>query len=142
MTRAQIIAEAREWLGTPWLHQACVKGVGVDCLHFVAGVGRNVGASEAAQFFATPAWHNYGRHPDAAALFAGCDAIADSIPIGQAQPGDALVLTCGRHPMHFGILTTPDSLIHAYYGAGVVEHRIDERWRKRIVRAYRMRGVE
>jgi hypothetical protein len=37
------------------------------------------------------------------------------------------------------------SLIHAYNGAGVnkvVEHRLDESWRRRIVAAWQFRGVE
>jgi hypothetical protein len=38
MTRAEILAEARSWIGTPWLHQASCKGVGADCIGFGAGV--------------------------------------------------------------------------------------------------------
>lgn len=29
--RAAVVAEARTWLGTPYHHEACVKGAGVDC---------------------------------------------------------------------------------------------------------------
>ena len=35
-----IIAEARSWLGTPWHHQASLKGVGCDCIGFVRGVAK------------------------------------------------------------------------------------------------------
>jgi cell wall-associated NlpC family hydrolase len=31
-TREAVIAEARTWLGTPWHHQASLKGVGCDCI--------------------------------------------------------------------------------------------------------------
>ncbi len=37
-TRAALIAEARTWIGTPWHHQAAVKGAGCDCIGFVRGV--------------------------------------------------------------------------------------------------------
>ena len=38
----KIIAEARAWIGTPYHHQAAVKGVGCDCLGLVRGVWRAV----------------------------------------------------------------------------------------------------
>lgn len=143
MTRAEIVAEARAWIGTPWRHQSCLKGAGVDCLHLIAGVGRNVGAPEAARFFDNQEWHNYGREPDPAKMFAGCDALSDRIDPATALPGDALLFAIGGHPMHFGLLTDSNTFIHAYLGARrVVEHRLDDKWRRRIIRAYRFRGVE
>jgi hypothetical protein len=36
--RALIVAAARGWLGTPYRHQASVKGEGADCLGLVRGV--------------------------------------------------------------------------------------------------------
>jgi NlpC/P60 family putative phage cell wall peptidase len=35
-----IVAEARSWIGTPYRHQASLKGVGCDCLGLVRGVWR------------------------------------------------------------------------------------------------------
>src|SRR3954471_18800976 len=35
-----ILAEARSWIGTPYRHQASLKGVGCDCLGLVRGVWR------------------------------------------------------------------------------------------------------
>ena len=32
LIRETIIAEARAWIGTPYHHQAALKGVGCDCL--------------------------------------------------------------------------------------------------------------
>lgn len=42
ISRAMIVIEARSWLGTPYRHQASVKGVGCDCLGLVRGVWRAV----------------------------------------------------------------------------------------------------
>ena len=36
--KKQIIQTARQWLDTPYHHQARVKGVGVDCIGLVIGV--------------------------------------------------------------------------------------------------------
>lgn len=143
MTRDEVIAEAREWLGTPWVHQAACKGAGVDCLHYIAGVVRAFGRKEAATFFAKPEWHSYGRHPDVMMMFEGCDALMDRIRIEDALPADVLVFRCGRHPMHFAFLSAHDRLLHAWFGARrVCEHQLDEKWRARIIRAYRLRGIE
>ena len=47
MPRADdIVAAARGWIGTPYLHQASLKGVGSDCLGLVRGVWREVMGAE------------------------------------------------------------------------------------------------
>ena len=42
ITRSLIVAETRGWIGTPYRHQASLKGVGCDCLGLVRGVWRGV----------------------------------------------------------------------------------------------------
>jgi len=37
-TRTQIRDRALEWVGTPYHHQACLKGVGADCVGLLRGV--------------------------------------------------------------------------------------------------------
>ena len=43
---AAIVAEARAWIGTPYRHQASLKGVGCDCLGLLRGVWRAVVGGE------------------------------------------------------------------------------------------------
>lgn len=38
---AAIVSEARSWIGTPYRHQASLKGIGCDCLGLVRGVWRH-----------------------------------------------------------------------------------------------------
>ena len=45
-TREQILVEARAWIGTPYRHQASLKGVGCDCLGLLRGVWRALHGSE------------------------------------------------------------------------------------------------
>ena len=40
--RERIVAAARGWIGTPYRHQASLKGVGCDCLGLLVGVWREV----------------------------------------------------------------------------------------------------
>ena len=44
-----IVTAARAWIGTPYLHQASVRGVGCDCLGLLRGVWRDVYGTEPAQ---------------------------------------------------------------------------------------------
>ncbi|MDX3810210.1 MAG: peptidase P60, partial [Bosea sp. (in: a-proteobacteria)] len=46
MKRAVIVAAAREWLGTPYHHQASLRGVGCDCLGLVRGLWREFHGQE------------------------------------------------------------------------------------------------
>ena len=46
ITQQQIAAAARGWCGTPYAHQASLKGTGTDCLGLVRGVWREVMGAE------------------------------------------------------------------------------------------------
>ena len=43
---ATIVALARGWIGTPYQHQASLKGVGCDCLGLLRGVWREYSGAE------------------------------------------------------------------------------------------------
>lgn len=142
MTRDDIIAEAREWIGTPWIHQASCKGAGADCIGLIAGVAAACGSPEAARFLSTPNWRNYGRNPDPAFMYSVCDDLMNRVPVADMRLADVLVFRCGKHPMHFGLATYAGKMIHAWLKARMVrEHELDAGWRSEIVRVYRMRGI-
>ena len=43
---ARIVGIARSWIGTPYIHQASVKGAGCDCLGLLRGVWRELNGGE------------------------------------------------------------------------------------------------
>lgn len=142
MMRDDFIAEARSWIGTRWVHQACVKGIGADCIGLIAGVASALGSTEATLFLTSPNWRNYGRHPAPSFMFGVCDQLMDRIAIDNSIRADVLIFRCGSHPMHFGIIAEGDTMIHSWMVARrVCEHRINAAWRSRIERAYRIRGI-
>ncbi len=47
-SESRIVAVARAWIGTPYLHQASTKGAGCDCLGLIRGVWREVHGDEPA----------------------------------------------------------------------------------------------
>ena len=42
MARPEVVTAARGWIGTPYVHQASVRGAGCDCLGLLRGVWREL----------------------------------------------------------------------------------------------------
>lgn len=144
VSRVDIIREARAWIGTRWQHQQFTKGVACDCIGLIGGVALAVGIPGSEAWRDTPEYHNYGRQPDPALLLRGCDLLMARIEVADAIIADVLVFRFRQEPQHFGLISQQDPpyIIHAYAQARrVTEHRMDDVWRRRIVAAYRFRGV-
>jgi NlpC/P60 family putative phage cell wall peptidase len=144
MTRDEVVNEARSWIGTPWQHQAALKGVGCDCIGLIAGVALALGSAEAQRLMQTPEYRNYDRKPDAAMLLLACEELLDPVEsFAAALPADVLLMRFTGEPQHFGFLSERGQMIHAYAQAGkVVEQRIDMKWQRRVVGVYRLRGIQ
>lgn len=143
ISRQQIVWEARSWLGTPWQHQAYLKGVATDCMGLVGGVALALGIEGATDWRDDPRYHCYGETPDPVVLLEGCDKFLKRITLLEAREGDILVMAFERHPQHFGIVSqvNPMYLVHAYSSVGrVVENGI-RMARVRVLRAYSYRGI-
>jgi NlpC/P60 family putative phage cell wall peptidase len=140
-SRAAIVAEAREWLGTPYRHQASAKNAGCDCLGLVRGVWRALyGVEPEAPPAYTPDWAELTARET---LYEGARRHLVEIPIADAAPGDVLLFRMGAGaPMkHAGIVSAPDRLIHAYWGRAVVENRLTPWWRARLAAVFSFPGV-
>lgn len=101
-----LIAEARTWEGTPWMHNQCLKGHGVDCVRFLAalyesqtGVKLELGA--------------YKRVPRANELCDYLDAIPELESSYFIRPGSVLIFRQGSRVGHVGLATTTNRFIHA-----------------------------
>lgn len=148
-TRAAILAEAREWIDTPWQHQAHMKCLATDCGGFLAGVAIALGLLPADWWETQFGPHaGYGRLPSGGRLQAICREFMRPIPIDDAQPGDALLMRFKSEPQHVAFLADHPagglSIIHALNRRSVnrvVEHSLDRLWRSRIVEAYIMPGI-
>lgn len=138
--RYRIIETARSYLGTPFHHQGRVKGVGVDCVGLLVGVGRELGLQ-------VHDYKGYSRRPDGVTLKRELAKSLDVVEGGanaEAVLGDVLVFWILRPdlPTHAAILTDK-GMIHTYADVGkVVEHWMDGTWRERLDSVYRFRNVE
>jgi NlpC/P60 family putative phage cell wall peptidase len=138
VTAAQLIVLdiARSYLGTPHRHQGRIKGVGVDCIGFLASTAVEAGilSCELVAEFPT----DYSRQPSASQLRRLTSRHLRLVPFDSRAPGDIVLMRFAEEPQHLGMLTAvdPDYIIHSAE-KGVVEHRLDSVWRARIVRVYR-----
>jgi NlpC/P60 family putative phage cell wall peptidase len=140
ISRVTIVAEARAWIGTPYRHQASLKGVGCDCLGLVRGVWRAVigPEPEAVPPYAAH-WAEAGSEALAAAALRHLDVIAHEAFL----PGDVLLFRwrAGLTAKHAAIATGAALMVHAHDGAAVAEVAIAPWWRRRLAFAFRFPGV-
>jgi NlpC/P60 family putative phage cell wall peptidase len=135
--REQIIQEARTFIGTPFHHQGRLKGIGVDCVGLVALVGKTLSIFD---YDST----DYSKFPDGKTLMNQVNKAFVPVDADKMQIGDIIVfwIVNPRVPTHLGILTD-HGFIHTYETIGkVVEHRLNDTWKKRIVGVYKYPGVE
>jgi NlpC/P60 family putative phage cell wall peptidase len=142
ISRQIIIHEAANWIGTPYRHQAALKGVGCDCLGLIRGVWQAVmGEEPETPPPYTPDW----------AEARGAETLADAarrhlaeIAVGVAREGDVVLFRWHERlpAKHAGILSAPDRFIHAQQGASVLEVALSPWWRRRIAFVFRFPGIE
>jgi NlpC/P60 family putative phage cell wall peptidase len=141
LARAAIVAEARAWIGTPYRHQASLKGIGCDCLGLVRGVWRAVLGAEpegVPAYAADWAEASCGEPLAEAAL-----RHLVAIDLADIAPGDVLLFRwrAGLTAKHAAIATTLECMVHAHDGAAVAEVALAPWWRRRLAYAFQFPGV-
>ncbi|MGV6847185.1 MAG: NlpC/P60 family protein [Marinibacterium sp.] len=135
MSGEKVVAAARRWIGTPYVHQASCLGGGADCLGLIRGIWREVVGPEPAR---VPAYSMDWSEPQgeerlwqAAGLHLRARAAGDP-----ASAGDVILfrMRTGAVAKHLGIVSEPGAaFIHAYSRRGVVESPLSGPWQRRIV---------
>lgn len=141
LTRAMIVGETRAWIGTPYRHQASLKGVGCDCLGLVRGVWRALLGTEPELPPAYSADWAEASGEETLALAAARHLVP--IMRDALQPGDIVLFRWrGNLPAkHAAILVSPDRMVHAHDGAAVSEVYFAPWWHRRLAFAYSFPGV-
>ncbi|HEX2552062.1 MAG TPA: peptidase P60 [Microvirga sp.] len=130
----RIVAAARAWIGTPYRHQASLKGVGCDCLGLLRGVWREIVGDEPE------------RPPPYGPGGAGSDALAEAArrwllarEPGAVGAGDVLLFRWrdGLPARHCAIATAAGTMVHAHSGANVAEVALSPWWRRHLAHAFR-----
>lgn len=132
----QIIKEARDWIGTPYVHQSAVKGAGTDCLGLLRGIWRALYGAEPE---AVPAYSMDWSEPQGEErLWLAALRHLRPKALDEAAPGDVLLFrmrssAVAKHLGVVGRVGDAPSFIHAYSRFGVVESSLSLPWRRRIV---------
>jgi len=135
-TRERIVAAARNWLGTPYHHQASLRDVGCDCLGLVRGVWRDLYGGEPEP---TPPYSPYwAQQGSGETLALAAERHLAPVGLGSARPGDVLLFRWRAHlpAAHCAILTEPDRILHAHDGAAVGEVAFTGWWRRHLSHAF------
>lgn len=136
-----IVAAARGWIGTPYQHQASLKGVGCDCLGLLRGIWRELCGAE------PEAVPPYARDWSEAT---GAETLRDALvrhlkpaDLAHLAPGDVVLFRMARRgpAKHCGIVATQRSeftLIHARQNRRVCEEALTAFWRARLAYSFRI----
>lgn len=146
-TRERFVEAAREELGTRFHHQGRAPGHGVDCSGLI------VAAAKRCNIELPNDRTDYPRVPRPSEFLEdmrrGLEGLDVAVP--EARIGDVLICWISerrrlyRFPQHCLIVTQTQPephIIHAYAEHhGVVEHRLDLRWSRRVLHAFHVPGV-
>lgn len=136
ITRPLIVQAARDWLGTPYVHQASCLGVGCDCLGLVRGVWRTLYQNEPEVTpNYSPDWAEAKREEtlhNAAARWMKKLALTDR------KLGDVILFRWRENlpAKHIAILTDGSHFIHACEGVPVSEVALNPWWQRRLAYAF------
>lgn len=139
-----IVDLARSWLGTPYRHQASLRGVGCDCLGLVRGLWRELYGREPEPVPPyRPDWAETG---EVEALLVAARRWMKETPLTRIAAGDVLMFRMepGALVKHCAVVSALPSgadpqprMIHAYWGRAVAESWLGPWWRRRLAAAFR-----
>ena len=134
-----IVAIARSWIGTPYVHQASAKGAGCDCLGLLRGVWRELQGEEAEDIPPySPDWTGSEE-----TLRDGLARHLNQIDPRDIAPGDVVLFRmvargpakhCGIVGERCGALT----IIHSRQNKRVSEEGFSPLWRRKLAYAFRI----
>lgn len=135
-----IVTRARAWIGTPYVHQASLKGIGCDCLGLLRGIWRELYGSEPEEI--PPYVLNWD--------IAGGESLRDglarhlsAVDLTAIAPGDVVLFrmvprAAARHCAIVGERDGALTLIHARQNKRVSEEPFTKAWRAKLAYAFRL----
>ena len=133
--RTLIVDATRRWIGTPYCHQASVRGAGADCLGLVRGVWRELLGEEP---WDLPPYSSDWDVEDGDILKINTGQVLAEVDGSEATSGDVVLFRMPKRgsAKHLGILTGTEaglpSFVHSYSMYGVVETTMTAAWSRRV----------
>ena len=138
----KVVNAARGWIGTPYRHQASLKGVGCDCLGLLRGVWRELYGPEPET--PPPYSPDWAEATGAETLYAALSRHLRRIDPADAAPGDVALFRMAplrgpaKHCAFVAARRGAATLIHARQNRQVSEEEFSPFWRRRLAFALRL----
>ncbi len=138
---SEVVAAARGWIGTPYIHQASLKGAGCDCLGLLRGVWRELCGAEPEDV--PPYSQDWAESSGEETLRAALERSLTKIVLHDIVPGDIALfrMTPSAPAKHCAIIADKDgalTLIHARQNKRVSEEPFLPFWRRKLAYAFRL----
>lgn len=133
-----IVHIARSWIGTPYHHQASLKGVGCDCFGLVRGVWREL--YDAAEPEDVPTYsRDWAEATGEETMIEAARRHMIEIAVADARAGDVMIFRLRDYYVakHSVILTGSGRMIHATEGTPVCEVHLSAWWLRHAGGAFR-----
>ena len=141
LSRERIVEAARGWIGTPYLHQSSLSGVGCDCLGLVRGVWRELIGPEPE----SPGAYSADWAEASATERLAPAGFRNFRPVDKTdfEAGDILLFRWRANvpAKHVAIAVSTNAMVHAQDGSFVCEVALSHWWRRRIAYAFAFPGV-
>ncbi|HEY4416856.1 MAG TPA: NlpC/P60 family protein [Verrucomicrobiae bacterium] len=135
----QLEAEAKKWVGTPFVAKAMVCGAGVDCVHLVAGIYIACGVFK--KFMPGQYALDEGSHLKQSKVSAWFASQPNFTKVTDLQPGDAALMNLALVGHHMALILPGNQAIHAFPNRKVMVADLRQSfYRKAIVEIYRPTG--
>ncbi len=133
--RPEVAQKALEFLGTPYHHQAKVKGLGVDCGQLILAVAQElnlVSPTMRVTNYSTE-WHLHNTEEKMLNMLEQFNCVEKTT----LEVGDIVCFKFGRVCSHLGIYLGDGQFIHARIDQGkVVINSLSGDWLKRHIKTY------
>lgn len=120
MNGQRIADSALQYLGTPHINGAKVKGIGVDCGMLLIAAMEDSGEMDKGSLYIKPYSNEWQLHHSEEWFLSYVKTIADEITEEELQPGDFIMYQYGRCVSHASIYLGNGMVIHSVLGQGVI----------------------
>ena len=140
----KIAAAALDWLGTPHVNAARVRGKGIDCAKLCMAATEDAGLLPVGTIVAEGYSNEWHLHQNGEKMLEYFQKYCS--PVDTMQPGDFLLYQYGRCISHAGVYIGNDTICHSMANHGVILSNIndvmflDAKGRSRLRGIYRYNG--
>jgi len=137
----KIVTAARGWIGTPYVHQASLKGKGCDCIGLLRGIWRELTGTNTDPEILPPYSPDWAEAKGEETLYQGIARHLNEIDLAAVKAGNIVLfrmIGCGP-AKHCGILAEQNgvpTLIHSRMNKQVNEEEFTAAWKRKLAYAF------